>query len=197
MTIAVIVEDDSDKAIVESVLGSVVKDLPFEVVSARGRSSAISLARSYFAFSENHVALLLDSDSVNPRKVQEQRQILTDMLAAVAPAWAFEVVLAVPEIEICLFQDPQALKATFGDSLTSEALLEARFVPSIVLKRLLANVGWKDDYETAVRKVVSSIAPLEALAECSPLKEVRSFIEAAPRAESIAREARQLEQTRQ
>jgi hypothetical protein len=195
MIIAVIVEDESDKVIVEPALRSVIRDLPFEVVSAGGRSSAISLARSYFTLQDSHVALLLDADTVNPRKVREQQYVLSDLLATVASTWAFEVVLAVPEIEVCLFEDPQVLAATFGNSLTSETLLEARFVPSVVLQRLIASAGWTDDYDLAVRRIVSGVTSPEMLAKSSPLQEVRRFIETAPNAERMAREFRSREPT--
>ena len=55
MRIAIVVEGESDKVIVESVLRSVVSDPPFEVAQAGGRSSAVSLARSYFTLPDSRV----------------------------------------------------------------------------------------------------------------------------------------------
>jgi hypothetical protein len=177
MSIVVIVEGQADKVIVETALRSLAGKQSFSVVSAGGRSSAVSLARSYFTLPDSRVALLLDADTVDSRQVREQQQILTGSLAAVAPRWAFSVVLAVPELEACLFEAPEVLMATLGTELTSEMLVEARFTPKAVLTRLLKVAGWKEDYIRSIQKVVSNIGDPESLAKCSPLNAVRSFIE--------------------
>jgi hypothetical protein len=186
MGIAIIVEGESDKVIVETVLKSVISTPPFGVVAAGGRSSAVSLARSYFTLPGSLfrlpgslVALLVDADTVDSQQVQEQQRILTDSLAAVAPTWAFEVFVAVPEIESCLFADREALKAVVGESLTDEMLIQARFQPKVVLQKLLRDARLDSDYSHAVREVLSKLPSLNLLAASSPLKELRNCIDVA------------------
>jgi hypothetical protein len=184
MKITVIVEGESDKVLVETILRSVVEEPPFDVVAAGGRSSAVSLARSYFTLPESHVALLVDADTVNPQLVREQQTILTDYLAEAAPPWAFKVILAVPEIETCLFVAPDLLAAMLGKPITAETLSEARFQPRRALEQLM---GSKHGDCGALREMLSRVRDLQPLAECGPLKAAREFIEMAPKAEWIAR----------
>ena len=164
MRIAIVVEGESDKVIVESVLRSVVSDPPFEVAQAGGRSSAVSLARSYFTLPDSHVALLVDADTVDSRQVLEQQRILSDSLAAVAPTWGFAVFLAVPEIESCLFADPKLLTGALGTPMTDEMLLQARFQPRVVLGNLLCAAKLNGDYAAAIGQILAKPDSLS----CSP-----------------------------
>jgi hypothetical protein len=194
MTTSVIVEGETDQHFLWAVLGAAVAR-GTEIVSAGGRSSAISLARSYLSLPDRTVALLLDADTSDERLIEEQRGILSSSLAAVAPEWRFKVFLAVPVIEACLFSTSQVAAAAFGSPLSSEVLLRGRYEPRRTLVELAQRTGLLSggnpqghaNYTAALATVLSRPQLPAALALCSPFAELKAFIEDSPHAEWVAR----------
>ncbi len=131
----VVVEGETDKLIVERLLRGVIEP-PVQVVSAQGRSSAISLARTVLASRPNPVALVLDADSSDHERIEELRADLASSLAAAGSTTPFHVCLAVPTIEAWLFEDADGIRRAFDGAWRREAEIEARFAPKDAIRKL-------------------------------------------------------------
>jgi len=158
MSISIIVEGEIDKLFVRTVFqAAAVKEA--EAVAAGGRSSAISLARSYLSFPRQWVALLLDADTSDPVQVR-------------------------PAIESALF-NPQVARAAFGRKLGRLAMVRGKFEPQNMLVDL-APKGARVDYALIIKRLLSRPRVGQALAECSPFDELLKFVNDAASLDSVA-----------
>jgi hypothetical protein len=155
-----------------------------EAVAAGGRSSAISLARSYLSFPRQWVALLLDADTSDPVQVREERDILNSSLATFGGDRRYGVFLAVPAIESALF-NPQVARAAFGRKLGRLAMVRGKFEPQNMLVDL-APKGARVDYALIIKRLLSRPRVGQALAECSPFDELLKFVNDAASLDSVA-----------
>jgi hypothetical protein len=185
MITSVIVEGETDKQFVLAVFAAATVTQA-EAVVAGGRSSAISLARSYLTLPSRTVALLLDADTSDAALAQEQRDILDGSLGTVAPAWQYGIFLAVPAIEATLFTTPQVAAAAFGNTLSADAMLRGKYEPKRTIAELIG-AGNANDYALALQRLLSRPGLGIGLAECRPFTELLSFMKNAPFAEWVAR----------
>jgi hypothetical protein len=187
MMVTIIVENEEDQVFVEAVLGSAGLRQPFEVKSGGGRSSAISLARSYLSLRDRSVALVVDSETTHPRQVREQQAFLKDWVAAVASTPSkVEIVVAVPEIEACLFSDPALAATVFGQSLPAETLIRGRFESKKTAMELLGTAS-PAGYLQAIKTILARPEVATALKDKGPFVELRRFVEGADTAEAESR----------
>lgn len=139
MKSVIITEGRADQLLLERLLESL--ELPkqlYQVVAAGGRSSAESLARTYLADSDYSVALVLDADTNDEERVREQELILDESLRSVGPSRPFLVLLAKPEIAVCLFEDRTTAEDLFGKALADEQWTRAQFQPYRVARELVS-----------------------------------------------------------
>jgi hypothetical protein len=92
------------------------------------------------------VVVVMDADSVEPHRVREHEAELEYLL----PAGNFDgiladVLMAVPQVEVVLFSDPEALECVLGRPLTEREKIEGEFRPRAVLERLLADTRMDED----------------------------------------------------
>lgn len=109
---------------------------PVLVSAAGGRSSSISFAKSILASRHEPVALFMDAETIEPAGVREQERVLYDLIHTAAQSTPFRVFLAIPELEIVFFQDPEVLAALVGGEVTAQDVQEAQYRPRSVLDRL-------------------------------------------------------------
>jgi hypothetical protein len=109
----------------------------YRISAAGAKSSVISFARSILSSRQSPVALVMDADTVDADKIKEQEWIYYDLLRTASRKAPFQVFLAVPEIEILFFSDPQALGDFLGTPISSDTLRGAEFRPKEALEDLL------------------------------------------------------------
>jgi hypothetical protein len=132
----VVTEGQVDAEILKGLLPeNIVKDTEFVVGS--GRYSAQSLARSVLAVRQLPVALVVDADTEDETMIQEQSDFLQESLRQASPGVRFQVFLAVPTIEILLFQDQSLLEELTGRKFSDQEWQIAKLKPKKFLTDLL------------------------------------------------------------
>ncbi len=98
------------------------------------QSTAITLVTSKL----EPVVLVLDADSIDPDTIGERLVVNESHLRYSAIA-RFKVLLAVPEIEILLFQDRAILEEVLDCEISAVDWARAEFIPRSILQKLLTN----------------------------------------------------------
>jgi hypothetical protein len=111
-----------------------IKDVEF--VFAAGKSSILSLARSLLVRRRKPVALFIDSDSLNPEAIQDNRESKEELLRAAAGSVPVAIVFAVPELETFFFATPELLERVFGVKITTDYISLGQRDPRGVLDLL-------------------------------------------------------------
>jgi len=121
----------------------------FVVVRGGRQTAAIGLANSIQSDRGVPVVVVLDADTVEPRAIVEKRPDLEYLLNTrsypAGPPPPAVLVMAVPQVEVVLFSDPEALECVLGRPLTEREKIEGEFRPRAVLDRLLAESGMDAD----------------------------------------------------
>ena len=118
MTSLVILEGKLDEIIVSRILDSDPQLRGrFLTAVAGGRSSAISLARSYLVTGDQRLALVLDADMTDLEKVAAEQALVADLLEGMAVPERFIVLMVVPEVEALLFFDRGFAETVFASQV--------------------------------------------------------------------------------
>jgi hypothetical protein len=133
----VVVEGKSDVELLKRVLGDEVSSRSAQITDGGGRSGAASLATSILAVRRRPVVLVLDADTTEESLVAEQRAYHEYRFRMAGGAREARVVMAVPTLEICLFQAPSVLSNALAIQLGEEQRIKAEYVPSKVLAELV------------------------------------------------------------
>lgn len=175
MKVFLVVQDDVDLALLRRLLPA-ARSADLQII--RGgtlgmRSSVISMAASIRSDDPFGVIALLDARTVDEASIVEQEVVAGDMMRYGGSAVRYELVFAVPEMEVVLFHDRALLERLLEVEMTAEEAVEARFIPGKVLARLIERsrriaavtelVGALDDW--AARRIAEHplIRQLEAL----------------------------------
>jgi hypothetical protein len=135
----VVTQGSSGAELLRKLLGAM--ELPeHQVLDGGRRSSAVSLAASIVNHRPRPTVLVLDTDTVEPGAIHEQESTARFLFAA-PPSVPSSLLMAVPQVEVVVFGQAEALGCILGREPTEMELLEARFRPRGVLERLLAEVG--------------------------------------------------------
>jgi hypothetical protein len=94
-----------------------------------GKSSGVSLARSLLSDRVEPVLLVMDADTVNSEAIHEQEKEYSELLGSVAINTLYDVILAVPELEIILFQDIDTLSRLLNTPIDQEMVINSAFEP--------------------------------------------------------------------
>jgi hypothetical protein len=136
----VVTEGSSDVQLLKSVLNAKgVKDV--EYIEGGGKSSVASMAQSLLIKRHKPVAVVMDADMLDKRRVNEQEKIYFDLLRSFASGVAFKVLLLVPEIETVFFDDRELLQRELKLENSSIVASEAEDRPRETLDRLLRERG--------------------------------------------------------
>lgn len=176
----VVVEGKLDVDILSAVKRSVAPGIDVVFVDGKGKSNAVSLARSLLVARKCPVALVVDADTVNPNLVQEQRQGFESLLGLVAPRDLWAVVMFEPEIERCLFRDPGFTERLFGDPLSERDRVLAEYNPRRALYELAVGRWGVGDGKQAIHGELVrrlGLLDLKALAEDPAVKELLAFVQ--------------------
>src|SRR5262245_21440186 len=115
----VLLEGPEDAALLRRILPQeVLKDA--ELVDAGGRNGIPSLARSLLVRRKRPVAVVRDSDSVDPDVIGERQRTTEDFIRAADASIPVKVVTAVPEIEAWFFATPETLERIVGEKISTD-----------------------------------------------------------------------------
>jgi FlaA1/EpsC-like NDP-sugar epimerase len=132
----IVTEGQFDANLLKRLLSAQLEKNVVFVVGA-GSSDAQSLARSILAVKHRAVALVLDADTVDIESIKERVGLNQDLLRYASAGTPFKVFLAVPTIEIILFQDRALLEQLTQHKFTDVEWAQAEFVPGVVLRKAL------------------------------------------------------------
>lgn len=137
------------------------------------RSGAVSLARTILFSSAEPVALVVNAQTIFEAPIAEQRRYLESELRVGSPGVGRKVFIAVPELQICVFQDRQLaeklFKTEFSDLEWKDAMAEPKRWVNILLtdQRLPQWIAQHDDAADVIQQ----------LREMPLLAELREFVE--------------------
>ena len=171
--IHVVTEGPMDEALLAFLLRRAASGRGVEIISrsGRGRSEAESLASSILAGLREPVVLVVDADSRDARRIEEQRRDFADLLGMHAPGSMWRVVLMVPEIEALLFRDPGLVREALDVELDERLLYRAKYEPRAVLKELLAEAGVS--YQDLLMRLEE--ADLSVLLDAPEIRQIMDF----------------------
>ena len=145
----ILVEGASDAAFLRRILPQEVLS-GAELVTAGGSSGIPSLARSLLVRRKRPVAIVMDSDSVDPDVIEERQQSTEDLVRAADASIPVKVISAVPEIEAWLFVAPEMIERLVGKKVSAEWLSQGKRDPHGVLRRLAENNKRRWDIDEAI-----------------------------------------------
>lgn len=148
----VLVEGASDAAFLRRILPEdALKDV--ELVSAGGSSGLPSLARSLLVRRKCPVAVVMDSDSVNPELIEERQQSTEDLIRAADATVPIKVISAVPEIEAWLLAAPEKIERIVGQKVSEEWLAMGKTNP----RRALATLAEKNQKRWDTNQAIDAL----------------------------------------
>ena len=139
--------------------------------------SAMMRAGRIAGHDEQPVILVMDTDSLEARPIEEYRLEIGGYLRGRSGGTPSRLVLAIPQVEAVLFHDRAGLERALGRTLSYDEAFEARFRPRAVFEHL---VGGNDEEETKAKAlaVIDRLddAALRRMAEHPLIREIREFV---------------------
>jgi len=171
----VVVEGETDAAILSRVLADQLSTGEVEIKIGRGRSSAVSLARTMLvSCREALTALVLDADSTDQERIGEMEVELEGSLADVSRRERFGLFLFVPSIEACLFEDLDGLRGFLGSDFSTEQVVQSRYDPKSVIKAKLDERG--EDYNGPTVQAILNNLNVQRLHNAAGIHDLLSFV---------------------
>ena len=168
----IVTESNSSTLVLQQLLPKhIMSNIKF--VSCTNYDSAQNIAGNLLLIKQRPVALILDADSIDPETISDRRVMNEELLrfSAVAP---FQVILAVPEIEILLFQDREVVEELFDQEISDVDWVRAEFIPRTILQKLLTQNSHPDTLEQLLDRLTP---PMIAKLRNHPLlQEVTEFL---------------------
>lgn len=174
MTTTVFVEGVFDQLLIQRLLSDLHKQNGLRIKAAGGRDAARPRARKELLVSRQPVALVLDADTTDPTRVQQQQRDLEDYLSWGAQGLPFRVIQFTPELEVVFFNHPEVLTRIFDRKPDEMVILAGQAAPRHVLTQLLQ--GHKVPDRIDLIKMLTD-ADLDVLREDRLVAELRSFVE--------------------
>jgi hypothetical protein len=139
-----------------------------------GISGVKSLASTMAVSRGTPVAIVVDAKSTDPEMIQYRRQDIEEVVLYVSTGVPIKVILAVPQLEIVFFQDPQLLRRLFDSRVTAEILCLARANPRCALNELLAG----SDSIHQPEEILAALTPqdFETLRQADVIRELADFL---------------------
>jgi hypothetical protein len=131
----VLVEGPSDAAFLRRILPKELLSNA-ELVIAGGSSGIPSLARSVLVRRKCPVAVVMNSDSIDPDVIVERQQSTEDLIRAADASIPVKVIAAIPEIEAWFLASPETIERMVGQKVSEEWLFFGRRDPRGALTRL-------------------------------------------------------------
>lgn len=146
MILSIVVEGARDEELIGIVMAAVATPDSYQLVLARGKSHAVSVAGTMLTLGDGPVVLAIDADTTNDGLLAEQRSDLRALLNRAANPELWRVVFFVPEIEVVLVHDDVVVQRLFGRRLDEVEQALREVAPKKALERLLSSSrqDWTD-----------------------------------------------------
>ena len=169
----VLVEGPSDAAFLRRILTKEVLS-GAEFVSTGGSSGIPSLGASVLVRRKCPVAVVMDSDSVDPDVIAERQQSTEDLIRAADASIPVKVVVAIPEIEAWFLETPKTIERMVGQKLSEEWLSLARRDP----KRTLGWLAEKNNRSWNIDQAIKALddRDIERIRAIPEVVELREFL---------------------
>jgi hypothetical protein len=169
----VVVEGTTDVMVVRAVLPpELLADV--SLAPAGGRSNIASIARSILVTRRKPVAVLVDTDSVDERIIQDRMQNTQELLKAVAGGVPTRLILLIPSIEAVFFASG-VLPAIYGNPLPEEVRVMARSSPKEALLRLFTHPAGPKNLDALLDSLGDE--GIAAIRATPPIRELIAFLE--------------------
>jgi hypothetical protein len=165
----ILVEGPTDAAFLRRILSQEeLKDA--ELVPAGGSLGIPSLARSLLVRRKRPVAVVMDSDSLNPEVIEERQQSTEDFIQFADASVPVKVVVAVPEIEAWFFASLETLEHIVGEKVSADWFGLGKRDPKGVLQQLAEKNEKKWDIDRAINALnTEDIDRIRAIPEVAEL----------------------------
>jgi hypothetical protein len=131
---------------------------------------ATSVARTILAVDHEPVAVILDTKTINPKAIAEERGYVEWHLGTAGLREEWEHIMVTPEVTLLLFQDQGALRALLPAPLSFEQRIVARYEPKRILSEIYAQAG-KPFPQALIRRLSrTNLSPLWKLPILQPLE---------------------------
>ncbi len=155
-----------------------------EIVMAGGSSGIPSLARSILVRRKTPVAVLMDSDSVNPELIEERQRSMEEFIRAADASVPVKVVSAIPEIEAWFMVSPELIERLVGQPVSIDELTHGRAEPKAFLERLAK--GNKRTWNAHQAIAELDTRDIERIRAIPQVAELNQFLERVKRGERAA-----------
>jgi hypothetical protein len=137
--------------------------------------SMYSMARTLIVSRYKPVAVVIEANTPNPKRVAQERQSADQSLwIAAGRLVPYKIIIAVPEIEAVFFQRPEILRRRFDGEVTDHLLELAQYSAHAALGKLAAD-GDSDKLRKQIFKTLTA-EEAAALRQTDLIQEVLEFI---------------------
>jgi hypothetical protein len=174
MIASVIAETDYGVELLQRVLPPDLKG-EVELRSGGGPDGVVSMARTRLVTLRKPTAVVIDAKTSDRQLVGYRRQSMREVVGSVAGDVPIKIIMAVPELEIALFEAPGPLGRLYPDFTSNPLLIElARSNTSQALKTLDPT----DDLPAIRKRLLDEIRDddLPALQQTQPIRELIDFL---------------------
>ena len=169
----IIVDGRADIAILRAVLPPILAEA-CQFAGAEGRSTLVSLARTFLIKYHAPSAIVMDTDTMDPTTIAETVRASRHLIAAVAGETPFEVVYCIPEIETIFFDGVVNLQRIFPDFENCFFLPFASTQPKQQFELLLRDGGGPKTLSDFLDQLTTS--DVEKLQRTYPIRQLSAFI---------------------
>lgn len=131
-----------------------------EIIPAGGLSAVKSLARSLLVRRHAPVAVVIDSDSLEPAQVEARSKDVRDIIGGVSANTPFGVILAVPTLWTVFFDDIFLLSQMLGYMPSHELLMLATYQPRQALVQLVLQSEKYQDEDQLIERMTDQEAKI-------------------------------------
>lgn len=172
-------EGPTDIAFLRRILPTDLLD-EVELIDSGGSTGIPSLARTILVRRKKPVAVLMDSDSLEPDVIEERKESLEELIQAAEGSIPVKVVSTVPEIEAWFFESPEAIERILEYEVPPEWITLGKRDPRGVLQQLATNANKTWDTKKAIDDLdTPDIDRIRALPEVEELSRFLQEIRAA------------------
>lgn len=144
------------------------------IMEGGGKSSALSLGTSIALQSATRVAIVVDADTTDLNRIQEQQSIFNDLQRRSPGSGACRLFLAVPTLEGELFPSPADFESVFNLRLTERQIERYRQDWNLVVRSFLSVP--EANAATTIRTKGISAGVLRSLVERTFLRNLQAFL---------------------
>ena len=174
MKVWIVVEGTSDAAVVRALLPTKLR-AAYPLVPVGERSNISSFAQTLLVKHKEPLAVMVDTDSLDPGVIYERYVTISQLLAAVAGGTPFKVVLCIPVIEVIFFNAPDILERLFPNVDLNSYVMFYKKQPKEVLDFLFEHGGGPKNLAELLDNLTENDA--ERLRAIGPIRELIMFIQ--------------------